>query len=299
MLREIYLNEETNMLAGASNTLEFGKNEIRDLPLSQISPDKYQIRKEFRDEVIAALAESIEKEGQQQPIHVTDGNNGKYKIIDGECRYRAIGRIAKECDQSPEETTIRAIYIEKPQKELGIIDNLLRTTYNPMEEAEALEQLKKLLGKKATDADLAKRIGKSRSLVTEKLSLLKLPDEIKSKAKHDSCVPFRRLKALAAKKDDASAKILTYEELHKEYKLKQSQSDATHKKQKEGTTEKVPMPTRSIISATKKMEYITNKVLEIDIKKDIDKEAKAQFIKTIKNAIDAAQSILNKLEENI
>jgi len=149
-------------------------NKIPDLPIDSVFPDPDQPRKEFDEESLRELAESINEHGLVQPITVKPIENGKYQIITGERRWRAC-KIAGL-------STIKAIVLEgeiseAEKLELQLIENLHREDLDPVEEAETYQKLIDKFG--YTHEELARRIGKSREYVTNKLRLLRLPDNIK------------------------------------------------------------------------------------------------------------------------
>lgn len=283
-----------NSITDEQDALEFPKNEIREIPLDHIEPDKGQLRKEFRDDELEALAETIKNDGQIQPILVTKGKDGKYKIVDGERRWKAFGILVKQAEAGAESqveppSTIKAIYVEEDNQLLGILGNIIRNNYNPMETADAIALVKKTLGK---DADIAKRIGKSRSVVTEYQSLLKLPKKIQEQARKDSCVPFRRLKVLAAdSKKGESEKIAEYEMLHKKYAAKREED-----KQKAITSKpSQTMETRSVASVRKKLDGMKFILDGVNFGDKVDKTEKDTFLKSLQEIIATADATLKRL----
>lgn len=182
---------------------------FKELPLEFIIPDEEQIRKEFDDEQLIALMESIKLHKLLAPILVKEIENGKYKIIDGERRFRAFKRLLQDEPGNSIWRSIPANILSASDPLAGVLANLAKVEYNPIEYAEALDAIKKATGKK--QEDIAALVGKSRSLVSEYLSLLKLPDEIKNQARLDSCVPFHILKELAAKKWSEEKCIKAYQ----------------------------------------------------------------------------------------
>lgn len=143
----------------------FPESEVRGIPLDQIEPDKNQLRKEFKPDELEALAASIKENGLIQPILVTSGKDGKYQIVDGERRWRACTMLVEQTTAVSEPTeevrTIRAIYVSGDNQLVGILGNIARNSYNPMEMADALALVKRMLGAEAKDADVAKHIGLS------------------------------------------------------------------------------------------------------------------------------------------
>ncbi len=146
--------------------------QIQDIELAKIKANPNQPRREFSDASIRELASTLDKDGLLQPIVVREKDDG-YEIIAGERRYRAAQRLDWE--------TIPAIVNNMNDDQaasLALIENLQRENLNPIDEAEAYNNLMKLNG--LTQVSLAKNIGKSQSYVANKLRLLKLSPKVQS-----------------------------------------------------------------------------------------------------------------------
>ncbi len=146
--------------------------QIQDIELAKIKANPNQPRREFSDASIRELASTLDKDGLLQPIVVREKGDG-YEIIAGERRYRAAQRLDWE--------TIPAIVNNMSDDQaasLALIENLQRENLNPIDEAEAYNNLMKLNG--LTQVSLAKNIGKSQSYVANKLRLLKLSPKVQS-----------------------------------------------------------------------------------------------------------------------
>ena len=146
------------------------KEEICELPLKKIKPNPYQPRYVFQDEQIEELAKSIKEHGVIQPIIVKKVNDS-YVIIAGERRFRASKLLGLK--------TIPAIirqYEKSKMIELALIENLQRENLSPIEEAKAYNQIMRELD--LTQREVAERVGKTRSYVTNMLGLLNLPNEV-------------------------------------------------------------------------------------------------------------------------
>ena len=141
------------------------------LRLSEIEPNREQPRKNFSDETIAALADSIKEHGVLQPILVRPMPNGSYQIVAGERRWRA----ARMVGLSEIPVTIRELSdIETMQ--IAVIENLQRENLDPVEEAMGYNELIEKYG--MTQDRVAKMVGKSRSAVANSVRILSLPDEV-------------------------------------------------------------------------------------------------------------------------
>lgn len=146
------------------------QNEVMELNLDDITINPYQPRKNFNKNALSELAQSIKSQGVFQPILVRRAVIG-YEIISGERRVRA-SKIAGL-------KTIPAIiynYSDEQMMEVALIENIQREDLTIIEEARSYKMLQEQLG--LTQAELAKKVGKSRSHITNILSLLKLPEHV-------------------------------------------------------------------------------------------------------------------------
>ncbi|MBQ4131801.1 MAG: ParB/RepB/Spo0J family partition protein [Clostridia bacterium] len=146
-------------------------NLTAELRLSEIEPNKDQPRIHFDEQALQELAESISTHGLLQPLVVRPMVGGTYQIVAGERRWRA-SRIAGL-------TTVPVIIKslnDKETMELALIENLQRMDLNPVEEAKGYSRLLKEF--ELTQEQVAERVGKSRSAVTNALRLLNLPDDM-------------------------------------------------------------------------------------------------------------------------
>jgi ParB family transcriptional regulator, chromosome partitioning protein len=144
---------------------------IMEIELDKIVPNEYQPRKVFNEDKLKDLAASIKEQGVIQPIIVHRAGGG-FQLIAGERRWRA-SRLAGL-------KTIPALVKEATKRELlemALIENIQREDLNPLEAAEAYKRLQDEF--KLSQDDLAKRVGKERSTVTNFLRLLGLPKEVK------------------------------------------------------------------------------------------------------------------------
>ncbi len=180
---------------------EVPKNkQIQDIELDKIVPNRYQPRREFSDDSIKELAETLDKDGLLQPIVVREDGEDHYEIIAGERRYRAAKSLNWE--------TIPAIVNNMNDDQaasLALIENLQREDLNPIDEAKAYTNLMKL--NDLTQTALAKDMGKSQSYVANKLRLLKLDDDVQ-KALVEGKITARHGRALLNLSDDDQERVL-------------------------------------------------------------------------------------------
>lgn len=145
-------------------------DKIEDVSLTEISPNPFQPRKHFDEEKLNELANSIKEHGIFQPIILKPAQKG-YMIVSGERRYRAAQIVGLK--------SIPAIirdYNKDKAQEISLVENLQREDLNAIEEAVAYKHLIRSL--ELTHEDLAGKMGKSRSYVTNSLGLLNLPEEV-------------------------------------------------------------------------------------------------------------------------
>ena len=144
---------------------------VSTLPLREIEPDKDQPRKDFDEQALAELADSIARHGLLQPIAVRAAAGGAYKIIAGERRWRA----ARLAGLSEVPVVIKDV-TDAEAMELALIENLQREDLDPVEEAMGYRQLMERCD--LTQEQAAQKLGKSRSAVANSLRLLNLPDDV-------------------------------------------------------------------------------------------------------------------------
>lgn len=160
--------------ADAENEIDeqnYHLDEVIQLPIKNIQPNRYQPREIFNEEKIKELAQTIHTHGMIQPIVVRKLDEEKFELIAGERRLRAV--------QTLEWETVPGIIREMSDTEtasVALIENLQREELTVIEEANAYAQLLQL--HELTQEALAQRLGKSQSTIANKIRLLKLPDEV-------------------------------------------------------------------------------------------------------------------------
>lgn len=143
----------------------------RTLRTSEIEPNRDQPRKNFSDEAINALAESIREHGMLQPILVRPIVTGGYQIVAGERRWRAARRAGVQ-----EVPVIIKELSDLETMQIAIIENLQRENLNPIEEANGYNELIERFD--MTQDKISKMVGRSRSAIANSVRLLSLPDEV-------------------------------------------------------------------------------------------------------------------------
>jgi ParB family chromosome partitioning protein len=148
------------------------RERVQRVPLDRVRPCPFQPRKEFTQEGLRELADSIKEQGIIQPLIVRQKADG-FELIAGERRWRAAQLLGlKDVPVILREADDRAVL------ELALIENLQRENLNPLEEAQGYAEL---IGTfQLRQEDVALKVGKSRALVANSLRLLKLPHELQA-----------------------------------------------------------------------------------------------------------------------
>ena len=155
------------------NMIEEKKDSVMKIKINDIEPRKDQPRKDFDNESIQYLAESISIHGVLQPIIVRENTDfpGSYEIIAGERRWRAAKMAAL--------SEIPAVVVDGDDlkvAQIALVENVQREDLNPVEEAFAYQALIDRFG--LTQEQLSKEVGKSRSAIANLIRLIDLPDEV-------------------------------------------------------------------------------------------------------------------------
>ena len=147
-------------------------NEVIQIPSRLIVPNPHQPRKSFNWDDLEGLAESIHYNGLLQPITVRRRDDGRYELISGERRLRACKMAGI--------SSIPSIVVDIDEEKsavLAVLENLQRENLHFFEEAEAIERLIKGFG--MSQEEVAKKLGKSQSALSNKLRLLRLPNDVR------------------------------------------------------------------------------------------------------------------------
>jgi ParB family chromosome partitioning protein len=141
---------------------------LREVPIADIRPNPLQPRVHFDEEAMASLAASIREMGVLQPVLARELGSGEYELIAGERRWRAARRAGLQTIPVVVQQTAEVQSLEQ-----ALVENLHREDLNPLEEAAAYQQL--IEDFDHTHEQVARRVGKSRTTVTNTLRLLQLP----------------------------------------------------------------------------------------------------------------------------
>lgn len=185
------------------NSIEEESDSPLMLKIYEIEPNRDQPRKDFDEDALNELADSIAEHGVLQPLLVRPMADGAYQIIAGERRWRA----ARMAGLTEVPVLVKEIS-ESEIMELALVENLQREDLNPIEEAEGLQVLMDTYG--MTQEEAAKRVGKSRPAVANATRLLALPKKVIELLK-DGSISAGHARALLALADDDKIKDLAAE----------------------------------------------------------------------------------------
>lgn len=170
-LEELFYNEPIAYDKMEEKILtETPKEEITNVKISELRSNPYQPRQVFKKEALQELADSIKEHGVFQPIIIKKSIKG-YEIIAGERRVKASQMAGLE-----EIPAIIRDFTDEEMMEIALLENLQRENLNPIEESRAYKKLIETLN--ITQEELAKKLGKSRSYITNMIGLQTLPDSI-------------------------------------------------------------------------------------------------------------------------
>jgi ParB family transcriptional regulator, chromosome partitioning protein len=223
--------------------------EVLQIPVQHIIPNRFQPRTVFIDERIEELSQTIEAHGIIQPIVVRGIGENQYELIAGERRWRAVQKLGWE--------KIPAIVKEMDDSQtasVALIENLQREELTAIEEAMAYAKLLELHG--LTQEGLAQKLGKGQSTIANKLRLLKLPQSIQD-ALLQKKITERHARALIVLKTPEKMELVLAEILEKQLNVKQTE-DRVKKMIESETAEKKPQARRK--SYSKDMRLAINTV---------------------------------------
>lgn len=223
--------------------------EVLQIPVQQIIPNRFQPRTVFIDERIEELSQTIEAHGIIQPIVVRSIGENQYELIAGERRWRAVQKLGWE--------KIPAIIKEMDDSQtasVALIENLQREELTAIEEAMAYAKLLDLHG--LTQEGLAQKLGKGQSTIANKLRLLKLPQSIQD-ALLQKKITERHARALIVLKIQEKMEAVLQEILEKQLNVKQTE-DRVKRMIEFETAEKKPQARRK--SYSKDMRLAINTV---------------------------------------
>lgn len=201
-----------------------------EIEIDRIDVNPWQPRRQFQDDTIAELAESVRQHGIIQPLVVTRSGDGRFRLIAGERRLRA----ARKAELKKVPIVVRDEADSEKTLAIALIENIQREDLNAIDEALAYQQLHEEFG--LTQDEIASQVGKSRSTVANSLRLLKLPESVREMVS-DGRLSMGHARAIlgleSARKQEALAKKIVGSGLS----VRQAEALATEPEQKSVKTE--------------------------------------------------------------
>lgn len=223
------------------------ENDIKEIPVSEIRPNPYQPRKSFDQEALDELATSIKNYGVFQPIIVKKSIKG-YDLVAGERRLRASKLAGLD--------TIPAIikeFNDEEMREIALLENIQRENLSAIELAWAYKGIIESLH--IRQEDLAQRIGKSRSHVTNILGLLRLPDDVQDMVR-DNKISMGHARVLSKLEDNNQVEKLANKVVNDNISVR----DLENISQSSDVVKKVPIARQSKVN---EYQYIENELRDI------------------------------------
>lgn len=232
---------------------ETSNEEIIEININELRPNPYQPRQVFDETALDELASSIKEHGVFQPIIVKKSIKG-YEIIAGERRYRA----SKKAGLTKIPAIIRS-FTDEQMMEIALLENLQRENLNAVEEAKAYQSLIDNLH--ITQEELSRRVGKSRSHITNMLGLLRLPTTVQQMI-NDKKLTMGHARVLS-KLEDETQILNMAEQIVKE---KKSVREVEEMSKQEEVIHKVKMPRRRENTEYKYVEELLRDKLDAKVK---------------------------------
>jgi len=197
------------------------KNGMVEIPIGDIERNPHQPRVHFDHAELEELISSIKEHGILQPLVVCPFGEGKYQLIAGERRLRAMGILGYR--------TVPVVIrdaTEQQKLELALIENIQRQDLNALEEAQAYVDLAEEFG--LTQEEIARKVGKSRPQVANTMRLLQLPAEIKQALIEKKISPTNARTLLSLPTDEERLKLF-YAMLENQFTVRQTEARAIHR----------------------------------------------------------------------
>ena len=192
-----------------------GIMKLLNLKIDKIVTNSNQPRKYFDNGKMSELKDSIKNSGLLQPITVRKISNGKYEIVAGERRYRACRELGMESIP-----VIEMNVGDAKGYELSVLENIQRENLNPIEEAESYLMLMEVYG--YTQEKLSEKLGKTRSSVSNKMRILKLPASVKEMVKKGE-ISYGHARTLLSLSDEKKIEEAAKEIINKGYSVRETE----------------------------------------------------------------------------
>ena len=223
-LEQLFNNENLDLNSFEKTVYETATNEeIVEINLNELRANPYQPRKVFNDDALNDLAESIKEHGVFQPIIVKKSIKG-YEIIAGERRVRA----SKLAGLEKIPAIIRNLNDEQ-MMEIALLENLQRENLSSIEEAAAYKSMIEKLN--LTQEELSKKVGKSRSHITNILGLLRLPKEVQTMVANNQ-ISMGHARVLSKLEDEEKILEMARQIVERKIPVRELEQEAENKEKK-------------------------------------------------------------------
>ena len=251
-LEQLFNNENLDLESFEKTVYETATNEeIIEINLDELRANPYQPRKVFNDEALQDLSESIKEHGVFQPIIVKKSIKG-YEIIAGERRVRA----SKLAGLTKIPAIIRNLNDEQ-MMEIALLENLQRENLSAIEEAIAYKSMIEKLA--LTQEELSKKVGKSRSHITNTLGLLRLPKEVQVMVANNS-LSMGHARVLSKLEDEQKIIEMAHEIVSKKIPVRELEQES------ENQVKKVKIERKPVNNDFKYVEELLRDKLDTKVK---------------------------------
>lgn len=249
------------LLGSVSRDQAQASGALRELPVTNVTPNPFQPRSSFDEADLLELTASIEASGLLQPVIVRP-KNGKYELIAGERRWRAVQRLGW-----PKIPAVVKDVDDRTLLTLALVENLQRDDLSPIDEAAGYQRLGEEF--ELGQAEIARLVGRDRSTIANLLRLLKLPDEIKQLIQAGR-ISEGHARALLGVADESRQKELAGRTAEEGWSVRDLEARARGEASVEAPALKpgrqVPAPKKPISADTRRVEDALRKRLGTDVR---------------------------------
>lgn len=230
------------------------KENIIEVDVDKIAPNPHQPRQMLKDELLQELAESIKEHGILQPLILTKTEENGYQVLAGERRLKA----AKLIGLKKVPAIVRSVS-EQQKLELAIVENVQRKNLNPIEEATSFQKLIDEFN--LTQENVAKKVSKDRSWISNHLRIFKLPAEIQN-ALAEEKITMGHAKAILALKEEKLQKELFNKIVNEKYSVRETEGQVKKVRVK-SHSRKVKIRNAEVIALEEKLKEALSTKIEI------------------------------------
>jgi ParB family chromosome partitioning protein len=249
------------LLGSVSREQAQASGALREIPVGSVQPNPFQPRTQMNEAELVELTASIEASGLLQPV-VVRPRNGKYELIAGERRWRAVQRLGW-----PKIPAVVKEVDDPTLLTLALIENLQRDNLSAIDEAAGYQRLSEEF--QLPQSEIARLVGRDRSTIANLLRLLKLPDEVKELV-HQAKLTEGHARALLTVQDRVNLVRLAQEAANGGWSVRELEARARPKTIKTGDTEstalKSPSPPKPQNADVRRIEDALRKRLGTDVR---------------------------------